>query len=242
MPSLKTVHSPTSWMLRRSENSDIFLTSCLDWTDGCSRSSFFGREKQIYPSHWHLVFNRVLQADLPTVAALMNRLCCSGSHLRGTSLELASSVLVISWASAYIKYLMLKISKMVSVSYTELWLRHSPRQFWSMTSIFLELVFTERQKLCALFLIRSFVIARPITYSRGDTVLRFQETGNVLSLWTLALATQTPACEEARQQPALTYQPYKWVILGVDSPAPGKLPQLMAHREKMNFCCWELPK
>lgn len=150
MPSLKTVRFPTSWMLRRSENSDIFLTWCLNWTDGCSRSSFFGCEKQIYPSHWHLVFNRVLQADLPTLAALMSRLCCSGSHLRGTSLELASSVLlVILRVSAYIKYLVLKRSKMVSVSYTELWLRHSLRQFWNMTSMLN--LFSWRGKIYVLF-------------------------------------------------------------------------------------------
>lgn len=80
-------------MLRRSENSDIFLTWCLNWTDGCSRSGLFWMWEADRPL---TLASCVLEAELPTTAALMNRRYCSGSHLRGTSLELASSVLLSS--------------------------------------------------------------------------------------------------------------------------------------------------
>lgn len=107
-------------------------------------------------------------------AALMDPLCCSAGHFRRTRLELASCVLpVISWAPVSIKYFLLKITKMGSVSCIELWLRPSLRQVWNMAPKFLELIFTERQNPCVLSFNLGFVIAWPITCGKGDTVLRF---------------------------------------------------------------------
>ena len=125
--SLETVHSPTFWMLRSRDKSDIF-----NWTDRCPLW-FFWMWEEIIPFTLVSSVPQSSTVSLQTWAALMDHLCCSGGHFRRTRLELASCVLsVISWASVSIKYFLLKRSKMGSVSYTELWLRPSLRHLWNM--------------------------------------------------------------------------------------------------------------
>lgn len=124
-----TVHFLVSWMLRCNQ------ADTSSWSDFLIEKRvfilpFLWNEKQLYPSHWWLVFSMVSEAASKTGADLVGHLYCSGS-LRWTTLKFSSIYPKLSWTSIYITYFLLKTSRVRAASCTEPWFRHLLRQFWN---------------------------------------------------------------------------------------------------------------